>query len=695
MRNSKSWLDVSRAAARHLTRVGPLALVCIFVLSLPGQSVLAQYQPIPNYVGIGAGLQFRTDINNHLSGVTPIAPRLVSLNFAQLPHEQDGQLYWCPDCQQTNPCLGSGTGALALGSGGHFSCSFGGGGGSAFPLGGDVSAAGHHITNLAVDASTGDALSRNRSTLNSLAPPATNYSMANTTLTSMAAAAAAGQPLVYGQNSAQLSSHAPASFRSFSSCNALGSQTSVTCNAPSGFVSGDLELAAVWFDGNVGGTVSAPAGWTLVGKVNSTPFMQLWIFQHAAAAGDTTFRFTVAGDTGSLLAMVVDLIGAAAVDQSAFAVNASAGNSPLTVPGITVNNPAEYILEFGGNAPSFLTTSKGTLLAHADTGGGNSTTNVWAFNAATNSTPSVTMAFGSGIGRLAGAQVGIIGSSSLTSAVSTLDAPYNEQNNIVGGQASGQPAPRISGFNLNGDFNPLAYGGDPTGTQCSDAAIQAAINAACAASTSGGSSTPRVFIPAGQYLVCNTLVDTCATQGVQLIGAGMFSSVLQNRIGNGINIGGTALLTSNSATVSSFGGASVLYQAALVGTGNSLNWNNGGNPSDLLIDLNEAAGARPLNALSQFDARLFLNTPTVTQLQVAVADDGSADVKNCSTQSDGLAGCNGAFGIFVGTDGKLHFRINVGGTWRSFTGDAVSSNTTYEAELSYDGSNIRCFQGST
>src|SRR5690349_6229817 len=123
MRNSKSWLDFSRATARHLTRVGPLALACILALSFSGQTVLAQYQPIPNYVGIGAGLQFRTDINIHLSGVTPIAPRLVSLNFAQLPHEQDGQLYWCPDCQQTNPCLGAGTGALALGSGGHFSCS--------------------------------------------------------------------------------------------------------------------------------------------------------------------------------------------------------------------------------------------------------------------------------------------------------------------------------------------------------------------------------------------------------------------------------------------------------------------------------------------------------------------------------------------------------------------------------------------
>lgn len=725
-RKRREWLF--GPDSRRLRRWAPLVLICLALMAVPGLPVRAQYQPIPNYIGIGAGLQFRTDINNHLSGVTPIAPRLVSLNFAELPSEQDGQMYWCPDCQQTNPCQGSGTGALALGFRGQWSCSFGSGGsGSGFPLTADVSAAGHHIVDLAPDASTGDALSRGQSTLNSLAAPTANYGMANTTLTGMASAGAAGQPLVYGQpgaqlnglnllnnqvsnlaaaaaggqaiaygqNGAQLSAHAPPSFRSFTSCNALGSQTAVTCNAPAGLASGDLELAAVWFDGNTGGTVSGPSGWTLVGKVNSSPYMQLWIFSHTAGTGELNYQFTVSGDSGSLLAMVADLIGAASVDQSSFAVNGTFGNSPLVVGGITINSPAEYVLEFGGNAPSYLSISKGTLLAHADTGGGNSTTNIWAYTTSASTSPAVTMSFASGAGRMAGAQVGIVGATSLTSAVSTQDAPYDEQNNIVGGQAAGEPAPRISGFNLNGDFNPVAYGADPSGTQCSDAAIQAAINAACAAETAGATSTPRVFVPAGQYLVCNTIVDSCATQGVELMGAGLYTSVLQNRIGNGLNVGGSAILAANSATVSSFGGAGVIYQAALVGSGNSLNWNNGGSPSDMLLDLNEATGASPLAGLAQLDVRLFLNTPNVTQIQVAAADDGSADAKNCSTQSDGLAGCNGAFGIFAGTDGKLHFRINVAGTWQSFTGSAISANTTYEAELSYDGANIRCFQGSS
>jgi len=85
-------------------------------------SAVAQYQPIPNYTGIGAGQKFRNDINNHLSGVTPIAPRIVSLPFAQLPSEQDSQEYWCLDCMRSNPCAGGGSGALAIGTRGAWSC---------------------------------------------------------------------------------------------------------------------------------------------------------------------------------------------------------------------------------------------------------------------------------------------------------------------------------------------------------------------------------------------------------------------------------------------------------------------------------------------------------------------------------------------------------------------------------------------
>jgi len=109
----------------------------------PLRSANAQYQPIPNYTGVGAGQQFRDDINNHFSGITPITPALVPLNFAVLAAtpEQNGQLYWCRDCIQAPVCIGGGSGALALGSGGQWTCN-GGGSASGPPTG----SAGHDLS---------------------------------------------------------------------------------------------------------------------------------------------------------------------------------------------------------------------------------------------------------------------------------------------------------------------------------------------------------------------------------------------------------------------------------------------------------------------------------------------------------------------------------------------------------------------
>jgi hypothetical protein len=113
-----------------------LVLIVATSLRLGTSRALAQYIPIPNYTGIGAGAEFRGDLNNHLSGATAIAPRLVPLPFVQLPAEEDGQLYWCSDCQQASRCVGGGAGALAIGAEGQWSCSSGGGapGGSQYAI---------------------------------------------------------------------------------------------------------------------------------------------------------------------------------------------------------------------------------------------------------------------------------------------------------------------------------------------------------------------------------------------------------------------------------------------------------------------------------------------------------------------------------------------------------------------------------
>ena len=98
----------------------------------------AQYQPIPNFTGIGAGFNFRQAINQRLSGAQPIAPQIVGLTFASLPAEQDGLLLWCKDCQATSPCGGGGAGAWAMGSRGAWAC-------AASALEQDLNANGHSI----------------------------------------------------------------------------------------------------------------------------------------------------------------------------------------------------------------------------------------------------------------------------------------------------------------------------------------------------------------------------------------------------------------------------------------------------------------------------------------------------------------------------------------------------------------------
>jgi hypothetical protein len=82
----------------------------------------AGYVAIPNFNGNEAGAAFRGAVNDRLSGVLPIAPRVISVSFANLAAERDGAVTYCIDCQKTIPCAAGGTGAWAFGQAGQWSC---------------------------------------------------------------------------------------------------------------------------------------------------------------------------------------------------------------------------------------------------------------------------------------------------------------------------------------------------------------------------------------------------------------------------------------------------------------------------------------------------------------------------------------------------------------------------------------------
>jgi hypothetical protein len=147
-------MDFRRKISPTLRRIVMVAMILI----VASTDALAQnlpppgsYQPIPNFTGVGAGLQFREAINDRFSGVQPIAPAIVTPTFANLPAEQDGMLLYCEDCRSAAPCVSGGAGAWALGTRGQWACA-----GAALEAA--LNANGNKVSNLAAATVNGDAL---------------------------------------------------------------------------------------------------------------------------------------------------------------------------------------------------------------------------------------------------------------------------------------------------------------------------------------------------------------------------------------------------------------------------------------------------------------------------------------------------------------------------------------------------------
>ncbi|MGA9740024.1 hypothetical protein, partial [Candidatus Binatus sp.] len=111
------------------------------------------YQPIPNFTGVGAGLQFREAINDRFSGAQPIAPTLVPVTAAQLAAMPaiNGGLLYCTNCQGSASCSSGGSGAVAFGMGGDWNCNVANSGGLSSVTNdsnvtGTLSSGGTHLT---------------------------------------------------------------------------------------------------------------------------------------------------------------------------------------------------------------------------------------------------------------------------------------------------------------------------------------------------------------------------------------------------------------------------------------------------------------------------------------------------------------------------------------------------------------------
>jgi hypothetical protein len=617
------------------------------------------YQSIPNFAGVGAGLQFRQAINDRVSGIQPIAPAIVRLAFANLPTEQDGRLIYCTNCTKTIPCAGGGSGAWAMGQNGQWTC-----GAAGLSPTTDINFNAHKATNLAGGTVNGDALA-------------------------------------FGQLGSQLGAYIQPSVVGISTV--LTDPTSVTLNKPNGTVSGDLLVFAVGVQSAtlVVTPPVSPGTWTLVRTDSTSSFSQA-IYQKVAGGGEpSSYTFTLSTGTGGEAAIVTiaNQNSSTPIDgTSSGTTNSNVSSVTITAP--TTTSPRDLNLVFFVNSagPHTLTSPGGGKPFVDMISGDGSGLGGFYYSSPTTS---ATVTGSDGGGNWTAVQVAIL-STTVTGTPAIRDATMGFSSSVATNTPnySGAANP-MTGYSVDGMFNVIAYGADPTGLNDNSAAFTAAYSAACAVNNG------TVWIPGGTYNFLAPWLAMCPSstsfQQPDIVGAGRSAAVLLNHIGSAVAIGGGPLLElAHKSVLSSFGGASTLISAGLTaGGGNSFNWGPSGTPPNALFNLDQIFGDRALNGKAQLDLRVIFNTTTNSANEYLISSDGSATpiADGCNAFGpNGSWTCKGGASISLGSDGKLYGSINTSVTgWTGpsslHSSSAVGTGTSLMAELSYDGSNVRLFHG--
>ncbi len=662
----------------------------------------AQYTPIPNYIGVGAGLEFRNDINNHLSGVTPIAPRLVSLPMAQLPTEQDGQLYWCSDCSETVPCSSGGSGAVAMGLGGQWSCSAGASIGSAFPLTANASAAGHRITNLAPNEAAGDALSQGQSHLNDLAAASGAYSMGSNPIHSLLGGTASGDALAYGQSGAQLYganftngpvtgvptatsignalswgqsqaqltvNQASAAIASVSS-NTVGGGSPQSLNAPANIVSGNVLVASLQFL-NVGSeTITPPSGFIAMGNASNGGGPVYTFCKVATGSEPSSYSWSWNNAAYIVFISIAQVSGVNTCTPDGQVSNDSASGTTVTLASFPVShlNDFVYIAEGQNNTPGSLWSSIGASISANGGGAAN-----WWFTNNSFATPAITLtgSYNNGVNGVAFA---------LPTNATVQASP------LIQGQ-SGAMVQSLTG-QVNKVLNVMAppYNAQGDGSTDDWNAIQSAIYDACGGvppNFNTGALTPNaqgaaVYLPAtpNGFAISKPLRIPCS--GINLYGAGRNSTSLR------------AMFTGPAIIAEGWAANNLTYGAPLVGsTGQSLNTSScqSGNscyPIDADRYLNSANQNFAADAANGFDVE-FWDEPSVASPSGALLAGG------VDAPGSGAPMLN----ITLNGSSQLSATVNTtGGAVSLTTGSCAvqASGTAYDVAVDWDKSNYRLFE---
>lgn len=257
----------------------------------------------------------------------------------------------------------------------------------------------------------------------------------------------------------------------------------------------------------------------------------------------------------------------------------------------------------------------------------------------------------------------------------------------------------LLGFSINGAYNPVAYGADPTGVADSTTAIEAASAAAVNSWSSGSGVAASVRFPGGFYKHTQPLIFTAASTNPIVLDAGGDSYASTQLVASGYT--GTNVLIAPNNLISSMNGGVITSTALATGSGQSLLWTAG---SPMFLDLSDILGSLPtgpnwdpyLNGKTAFTFRAFVKPSSAGAFLPIASSSGSVDYSSSSCSFNANFGggiatiCTGAWALWIDTDNKLHGLVKTSGEGTQYvvsTGTA-STSATNEADIEFDGAHI-------
>lgn len=153
-------------------------------------------------------------------------------------------------------------------------------------------------------------------------------------------------------------------YQSFAETKASADVSAIAITKASGVVAGDLLIAALAIDGNVISTVSAPAGWTLVSRLQSGSAVGLGVWWKIAGASEPgTYAFSWTG-TERAYGWTMHFTGANSSSPiNAFTTNVGTSASPACLA-TTTSVANTLVVRIGGFDAGDITTDSPGLSAH-------------------------------------------------------------------------------------------------------------------------------------------------------------------------------------------------------------------------------------------------------------------------------------------------------------------------------------------